>query len=158
MSMSVRQMVKQFQCAGCMSGSDTECGRYKPSNQGHVACESHVPGTLAMPGGLIYLGMPKGFTKVGALPGALAGAPSTNIRLWPTGTSPTWDYLNLPVWAHQNEDGVTFVRTYLPRINQAFVDVIEEGPAVTTIAIDLSKTTRGNKIPLDVSMFATEID
>ena len=49
-----------------------------------------------------------------------------DIRLWPGGTKLDWDKLNVPVWA-MVKDGFLFVRTFAPRINRTWIDVIEHG-------------------------------
>jgi hypothetical protein len=49
-----------------------------------------------------------------------------------------WDKFNVPVWALVQE-GVLFVRTYCPRTNQTFVDVIEGGTlSLVPQAIDVA--------------------
>jgi hypothetical protein len=61
------------------------------------------------------------------------------IRFWLKGTHPDWDNLNVPIWALE-KDGYLFVRTYMPRINDSFVDVVEEGLlGLCPTAIDVSK-------------------
>jgi hypothetical protein len=50
------------------------------------------------------------------------------IRVWPTGSKPDWDWLNVPVWALERE-GFLFVRTAQPRIGEWAADVIESGTA-----------------------------
>ena len=120
-------MISDFQCLGCMLGSDpSDCESFKfdaeeapPLN--FFRCSAHCPGTIFMPGGRIYLGMPKGFNKVGALP---TEGTSNTIRLWLKNNVPVWDKLNIPVWAMEH-NGFLFVRTYMPRINEGWVDVIE---------------------------------
>jgi hypothetical protein len=50
------------------------------------------------------------------------------IWLWPKDTTPEYDYLNVPVWCHE-EDGFLFVRRAMPRMGDMAVDVIEGGKA-----------------------------
>lgn len=118
--MNNEALVEKFLCPGCTCGSDSKCGSYNPvAVDGNLMCGGHCPGTLVVPGGKIALGLPKGFNKVGQ-------AEKSNIRLWSVGTKPDWDRLNVPVWAME-KDGFLFVRTYCPRINVGWVDVIEGG-------------------------------
>ena len=120
----MRRLVKQFQCPGCGSGSDTHCGSYNFSPQ-YQHCMSHVLGTVLGLGNTIALGLPKGFNK----PGLRENFECRNrmdIRLWEKDTYPEWDRFNIAVWA-MKEDGFLFVRTYAPRINHTWVDVIEGG-------------------------------
>lgn len=68
-----------------------------------------------------------------------------DIRLWVSGTKPEWDRLNVPVWA-MVDDGFLFVRTFAPRVNMSWVDVIEGG--------DLSMVPNA----INVGAFVGEID
>lgn len=55
--------IENLLCPGCVCGSDTECGSFKPAQTG---CDGWVPGTLLCPGGSIALGFPTGFDKIPA--------------------------------------------------------------------------------------------
>ena len=120
-------MIERFQCPGCMVGSDTKCGSFKPSNGYGASCKGHVLGTAF--GGFnnkIALGLPKGFNKPGVGDDPQMARSWMYIRLWTKGAAPEWDHLNIPVWA-MIEGGYLFVRTYSPRLNAGYVDVIEQG-------------------------------
>lgn len=119
-----RKMIEEFQCPGCMVGSDVKCGKFKLWREYGVSCVGHFPSTMLMPGGHIALGLPRGFNKLGDA--KEARQERAYIRLWVKGTKPEWDKLNVPVWAME-EDGYLFVRTYSPRVNLTFVDVIQGG-------------------------------
>jgi hypothetical protein len=124
------KMISTYQCPGCMLGSAPaqKCSAFKPVDAGgHVQCMSHVTGTSSLGGGRMALGLPKGFNKVGArLDDPFAGKQTTNIRIWPKGSDPGWNKLNVPIWAMEHE-GNLFVRTYCPRVNVGYVDIIEGG-------------------------------
>jgi hypothetical protein len=125
---SVRKMVEEFVCSGCV-GAPGDC--YEPLDGGNAygyGCKRHVLGTFALPFGHFALGLPKGFNRPGPNDGRDKTRNTMLIRLWPAGEgkSPEWDHLNVPVWAME-KDGFLFVRTYMPRINDAAVDVIEDG-------------------------------
>ena len=132
----MKEMVEQFQCPGCVSGSDTTCGKFNYSVVDR-RCTSHILGTSININNSIALGLPKGFNK----PGWGQEGKSYNkimIRLYENGQLPEWDHLNVPVWALE-KDGFLFVRTYAPRINQGWVDVIENGTlGLCSNAIDVS--------------------
>lgn len=117
-------LIEKFQCPGCVSGSDTDCGSFRRNGTpgAGISCDAHVAGTTVFPGGTFYLGLPKGFCKVGPL----AAGHTNNIRLWMPGTHPDWDNCNVAVWAME-VDGFLFVRTFLPRLNLSYIDVIEGG-------------------------------
>ncbi len=128
------KMINEFQCPGCTAGSGTEgCRALKVENRDGAACDGHVPGTFRLGGPLWSLGLPKGFNQVGARyvrrhdgPDEPRGGRSY-IRLWPNGETPSfWNTYNVPVWA-MVKDGYLFVRTYSPRTNFGYVDVVQGG-------------------------------
>jgi hypothetical protein len=142
MELSIVKMVEEFQCPGCVCGSDTTCGRYK-FDETMRQCTGHVLGTMIGLGNSIALGLPKGFNKPGvdwkAEPPRAFN--TMKIRLYPKGTLPEnhWNHLNVAVWA-MGHDGHLFVRTFAPRINNSWVDVIEGGTlSMVPNAIDVSK-------------------
>jgi hypothetical protein len=116
-------MIEKFQCPGCVNGCDTQCGQYNYDKDRH-SCSAHVLGTQIGFGNLVAIGLPKGFNKPGFNERDRAMS-KMNIRFFKQ-TIPEWDKLNIPVWAME-KDGFLFVRTYCPRINVCFVDVIEGG-------------------------------
>jgi len=124
--MTEAEIVKEFQCAGCVCGMDTNCGRYKTEPSWGFVCRSHVLGTCSLPYvGSFALGLPKGFCR----PGFDSNGENRNkmdIRLWKAGNVPAWDKFNVAVWAMER-DGFLFVRTFAPRVNQTWVDVIDGG-------------------------------
>ena len=123
------EMVEKFQCIGCVCGSDTQCGKFELYSEYGNLCGSHVLGTSSSIGWSFALGLPKGFNKPGYTVDRKGSRNQMMIRLWTEGTMPEWDHLNVPVWAME-QDGFLFVRTYCPRINDAYVDVIEGGKLV----------------------------
>ncbi len=66
-----KQMIEEFQCPGCVAGSDTNCEEFKVEEENKIEeertfkCVNHCPGTRILGLGRIYLGMPKGFNRVG---------------------------------------------------------------------------------------------
>lgn len=139
----MKELVEEFQCPGCVSGSDTNCGSYN-YGQRELRCVSHVLGTQFGLGNVIALGMPKGFNK----PGFREDGQARNrmdIRLWEKGTHPDWERLNVPVWAMEKDDFL-FVRTFAPRVNCTWVDIVEGG------SLELCPNA------IDVAEFINEID
>lgn len=128
------KMINEFQCPGCVRGSGTDgCPGLSVQPEAGAACDGHVPGTSALHGPLWSIGLPKGFNQVGARwvrGDASPGEPRAGrsyIRLWLKGEKPSfWGMYNVPVWALV-KDGYLFVRTYSPRTNFGYVDVIEGG-------------------------------
>lgn len=146
--MNTKELVEKFQCPGCVAGSDAECGNYQPNEQYGAVCKSHVLGTsIGAPNNKIALGLPKGFNKPGVSDDGVNARNTINLRLWSKDAGcPDWDNLNIPVWA-MIEDGFLFVRTYCPRLNFGYVDVIEGGDFDV-----LPEST------IDVGKFIDEID
>ncbi len=146
---TIAQMVDKFQCAGCVCGCGTDdCDSYHYDEDSR-RCTGHVLGTmLGGPAGLIALGLPKGFRKpTRVYDGQEANGLRNriNIRLWQIGEDPGWDKFNRPIWA-MVKDGFLFVRTFAPRIDTSWIDVVEHGML--------------GMVPgaLDVSEFYDEID
>lgn len=131
-----KEMIEEFQCPGCVAGMDVKCGAFKLHAQYGFTCLGHVPGTVKMGGGSFCLGLPKGFDKVGDAREKITKEPY--IRLWGKGTKPDWDKLNVAVWA-QEKEGYLYVRTFSPRINKTYVDVIAGGTmAMVPGAVDVA--------------------
>lgn len=132
------KMVQEFQCSGCTCGSSPEddCFELKTIPNCGSCCKKHSAGTFVLGAGRVYLGMPKGFNKVGL--DQVGNERVHAIRLHYE-TKPKFDHLNVPVWA-MKQDGYLFVRTYCPRINQTYIDVIKGGKmSDVPQAIDVSK-------------------
>ena len=140
---AIVEMVEKFQCPGCVLGYCTGCGDFNYDER-EMRCTSHCLGTaIGAPNNLVALGLPRGFNKPGWNGDDVRS--TIDIRLWPDGTHPAWDRLNVPVWAME-QDGYLFVRTFAPRVNLSWVDVIKD----RTIAL----------VPqaIDVKEFIDEID
>lgn len=136
-----KQMIERFQCCGCVCGPDTKCSESDFENKYGFRCRAHVPGTTSVPGGRVYLGLPRGFNKVGEV------REKNNIRLWLSGSKPEWDKFNIPVWAMVS-DNALFVRTFCPRVNISYVDVVAGGKLSDTTPFDV----------VDVGEFVKDID
>ena len=141
-----KDLIEEFQCPGCVCGSDTDCKAFVfESLPNMFRCKAHVPGTTIAPGGRVSLGLPKGFNKVGLLIEMQSGDRSTNIRFMKDPLN-EYDHLNVPVWAME-KDGFLFVRTMCPRLNYTYVDIIKNGK-INTICPQA----------IDVADFIEEID
>ena len=57
------KIIKEYQCCGCSKGYDVSCFESNPN--GGIGCGNHYPGTIISGIGAIFLGMPKGFNRVG---------------------------------------------------------------------------------------------
>ena len=138
---TAEELVEEFQCPGCVCGSDVSCGEFKlEMNGGGVACSGHVLGTFVHPGGTFALGLPKSFNHFGKNDDG-SGRNRLYIWMYPSGSDlPCWDYLNIAIWA-QEIRGFLFVRSYAPRIDESIVQVIEGGNRQRLVpnAIDVGK-------------------
>lgn len=115
-------LIKEFQCPGCLFGSDTDCGHCAVSRDFGMHCDHHRAGTLIAGIGNIYLGLPKGFNRPGPLPEGMRN----NVYIWRDGDKPADDFLNVPVWALER-DGFLFLRMFSPRIGVQYIHIIEGG-------------------------------
>jgi hypothetical protein len=113
MEEKIKDAIEKYQCSGCVCGSDVSC--YKPSET--EACGKHVVGTAVTGIGKIFLGMPKGFNRLGP-------AETMAINIFKS-ISDGWkfDFLNIPVWKYLDSNGNTIVRGISPRINSPFLHV-----------------------------------
>ena len=136
--------VSQVLCPGCMHGPDTStCPRVNLDERG---CKGHHPGTRVLRGGLLALGFPKGFSRVG---------PIGEMSDWLVNGWSRFDVLvstsdlpencqtifSVPVWAYYqapevgtDDLGITFTRWYSPRTNcgwsVAFVGDVTKDPVL----------------------------
>lgn len=131
------QMIETFQCPGCQFGENTECGSFKMQelHNPHCGdfpaafrCESHLTNAITMGGGRLNIGLPIPFARVQYRAASPTKDIPTNIRLLTEASKnyDYWDMFNVPVWAMVKGDYL-FVRTYSPRTDQTYVDVIHEG-------------------------------
>ena len=125
----IKAVVEEYQCPGCFTGGSTaECYMPRADCLGH-GCGKHAPGTMVNPGGVIFIGMPTGFNKVGPVDLKFYSKPSVFIFKTFEEMVEQWggyDYLNLPVWKHLDEHGHTIVRVFQPRINYGTIHIILE--------------------------------
>lgn len=121
MKNSIKKGVECYQCPGCISGVDTEC--YEKSVNS-VACGKHRSGTAVSSIGKIFLGMPKGFDRLGI---GLGGDPNIPVEMFES-LDQCWKYdeFNIPVWKYLDKNGNTLVRGLKPRSNVPFLHVYLE--------------------------------
>ncbi len=111
------KFIKNYQCSGCIKGSFPEC--FTENTNGGIGCENHFAGTGIMGLGKIFLGMPKGFNRLGECDKMKPYIFETFKSGW------GYDMFNVPVWKYL-KDGHTFVRGISPRINTPFIHVYLE--------------------------------
>ena len=114
--------IKEYQVPGCVS--DFNENDFEQDGWG-VEWSGHTPGTMMLPGGSIFLGMPTGFNKATVQDGQR----HVKINIFKD-----WDHLqnrwsydtqfNIPLWKHKDTLGNTIVRGACPRSNRFFLHII----------------------------------
>jgi len=119
MKSKLKKAVEEYQCIGCMKGCDISC--YKEKQDFGIGCGEHFAGTYISSIGKVFLGMPKGFNRLGI-------AEETKIQIYNSYEECDWqfDMWNIPVWKHLDENGNTLVRGIMPRRNKPFIDIFLE--------------------------------
>lgn len=112
--MEVKEAVEEYQCSGCVSGPYEKC--FEKRDNG-VGCKKHCPGTMAMGAGTLFLGMPKGFNRLGPIK-----SEHCPLIIYEDYTG-FCDKLNIPTWKYLDEHGNTLVRGLSPRVNMPFLHV-----------------------------------
>jgi hypothetical protein len=122
--------VEEYQCPGCVGGGPKATCYLAPSDCLGHACDSHVPGTTILPGGgRIFLGMPKGFNKIGPVDDVWYGKRRPFIFKTLQEKNELWgeyDYYNVPAWKYRNKNGHTLIRVFMPRLNNGELHIILE--------------------------------
>lgn len=112
-------VIEEYQCSGCVSGTDTEC--FEANEVGGIGCGKHHAGTIVTGIGNVFLGMPTGFNRLGE-------CRELKPTIYETFDSSDWHYdmWNVPVWKYKNKDEHTFVRGVMPRHNEPFLHIFLE--------------------------------
>ncbi len=118
---NIKNAIEEYQCSGCVAGSDISC--FEKNDYG-VGCGKHIAGTTILGIGKIFLGMPIGFNRLGSVD-------DLDIIMYETfdDISKEWgayDKFNIAVWKYKNEDNHTFVRGLSPRTNSPFLHLFLE--------------------------------
>lgn len=115
MKEEIKKAVENYQCPGCVWGSDISC--YEYCSEKGVECQKHAAGTTISPIGRVFLGMPKGFNRLGV-------CDETEISIFEK-FEDSWGYdkFNVPVWKYLDDNGNTLVRGLCPRVNYPFIHI-----------------------------------
>lgn len=117
METKIKLAIEEYQCIGCSLGSDVSC--FKPYGAG-LGCGNHNAGTFIPGIGSIFLGMPKGFNRLGE-------QSSLKPAIFETfNDKGEYDMFNIPTWKHLTEEGHTLVRGLRPRKNESFLHIFLE--------------------------------
>jgi hypothetical protein len=115
---------------------------------GGMRCRNHQ--TAVNRGGYVNIGLPVPFARVQYREGREEVRTNIRMHLEPVDYGRYWDGFNVPVWALELR-GFLFVRTYVPRIDQSYVDIIQGGSVAKVLeqhsgCIDIGPIA--DKIPL----------
>jgi hypothetical protein len=134
--MNAEEAIQEYQCPGCVSGPYPEC-RTK-QNLGGVSCGSHCPGTMVSGIGTIFLGMERGFNRLGRVePKQLPLLIFENEKQFEQDWRSTsidgidgveipismYSKMNVPCWKYLDKHGNTIVRGMSPRKNAPFIHI-----------------------------------
>lgn len=131
-----RASIKKYQCCGCLKGMSPEldadgnsCFKVAEIGQG---CGAHIAGTMMSWVGKLFLGMPKGFNRLGRgsvnmgppkdMPLSIFKSFNDFIKQYDKG----YDMFNVPVWKHKTAEGHILVRGMQPRRGDIFLHVFLE--------------------------------
>ncbi len=113
--------IRTYQCPGCVCGhKPSTCASLKKEDG--YGCKNHCAGTIIEKIGKIFLGMPKGFNRLG---------PYNSMKLyifkdWESFLKihNRYDEFNIPFWKYIDDKGNLMVRGFMPRINEPFIHII----------------------------------
>lgn len=120
MKEEIKKAIEEYQCPGCVCGMDITC--FEASTDS-VGCGKHVAGTMISNIGSIFLGMPRGFNRLG---------PRLENEQMPIfifeELKDGWDYgkFNVPTWKHKDKFGNVLIRGMCPRVNFTFIHIFLE--------------------------------
>jgi hypothetical protein len=116
METKLKKAIEEYQCSGCISGHNTECFESCETGKG---CGKHYAGTFMIPAGKMFLGMPKGFNRLGSSEDMKPFIFENLKEDWGE-----YNKFNIPVWKHLDKHGNTIVRGLQPRLNAPFIHII----------------------------------
>ncbi len=119
MENQIKSAIEKYQCPGCISGHNISC--FEKNENGGVGCGKHSAGTMISGIWSIFLGMPKGFNRLGV-------DTKMKPRIYKSFSDSECEYLkwNIPVWKYVNPEGHTLVRGFMPRRNEGFIHIFLE--------------------------------
>ena len=137
-SKKVIDAIIEYQVSGCVSEFDENNFNQEGIS---VAWSDHYPGTMATGIGSFFLGMPKGFDRLGHRFEDSNNRIRINIFTNYAHLESAWPYnmYNIPCWKHLNSNGHVLVRGLMPRINTPFLHIILENCLDKINCIEITK-------------------
>ena len=111
--MTPKELVEEYQCPGCLKGPYSKC--YIQGND--ISCIKHVPSTYISGIGKIFLGLFKGFNRIGPCDKTLIYIFNSIKDGW------EYDILNIPTWKILDQNKNTIVRGISPRTNIPWIHI-----------------------------------
>lgn len=137
---NIKNAVEEYQCPGCTRGHDISCFE---KNQYGFGCGAHSAGTFITGIGRIYLGMPKGFNRLGSSDDCSVEIYNT-LKEAKDESSNIFGKFTVSVWKYLNENGHTFVRVFCPRINHTSIMILLENCMDQIEAIEITEEDYNN--------------
>ena len=130
MKKEIKEAIEMYQCSGCVGGKDFSC--YEKGEG--IECKKHVAGTFIPIIGMIFLGLSRGFNRLGL-------CDKTKILIFEK-FEDGWGYdkYSVPVWKHLDDNGNTLVRGISPRINDAWIHIFVGDHMSKVNCLEISKT------------------
>ncbi len=128
-----KKAIQAYQCPGCIIGHDISCFEKAEGGNG---CGKHRAGTFISHIGKVYLGMPKGFNRVGDKECPIEI--HTTLQAAKDEFSNIFGKYTVSVWKYLNEKNHTFVRSYCPRLNYTMIYIFLENCMDKIDAIEIT--------------------
>ncbi len=125
-----KKAIGEYQCSGCVNGPALSC--FEKTEFG-VGCGKHIAGTIIPPFGYVFLGLPKGFNRLGPKNDMKPFIYDKLEDQW------TFNKFNVPVWKYKNEHGHTLVRYLQPRNNNPGLSIFLEDCLDKIDCLEISK-------------------
>ena len=136
MDKNISEAVERYQCSGCVAGYNTSC--FKKNQDAGVGCGKHLAGTMIISIGTIFIGLPKGFNRLGHLV-KMKPIMFKNFKEFSESDWGNYEKFNIPVWKHLDEHGNTLVRGLMPRRNEPFLHIFLEDCLDKIECLEISK-------------------
>jgi hypothetical protein len=105
---------------------------------GGIGCGKHKAGTMVNGIGSFFLGLPKGFNRLGHLE-TMKPIIFNSFKDFSESGWKEYNNFNMPVWKHLDEHGNTLVRELMPRINEPFLHIFLEDCISQIHCLEISK-------------------
>lgn len=121
MNQNQKRVIELYQCPGCSNGHKiADCFSESPTS---LSCIKHCPGTFLGNFQNIFLGLPKGFDRLGYFKPRQVVIEIFNDLQEKNYNWGIYDKLNIPIWIYIDEHGNTIIKGFSPRIMLPFIHI-----------------------------------